>query len=137
MGKSAEGGKGAQGAPSGLYIWKSQRGDGKAGEKDLGEAWGLIRSEQEPDTVALRGQTQFCSRGTERGSGKRSRVLRAVGPSGAMCQQRTKEDPWALPEVKVCSPAPAQDQHWDPLQIQSHWHQDPAWHRLHQPESEN
>uniref|UniRef100_A0A8D1G598 Uncharacterized protein n=2 Tax=Sus scrofa TaxID=9823 RepID=A0A8D1G598_PIG len=32
---------------------------------------------------------------------------------------------------------PAQDQHWDPLQIQSHWHQDPAWHHLPQPESEN
>uniref|UniRef100_A0A8C9B2V2 Uncharacterized protein n=1 Tax=Phocoena sinus TaxID=42100 RepID=A0A8C9B2V2_PHOSS len=32
---------------------------------------------------------------------------------------------------------PAQDQHWDPLQIQSHWHQDPAWHRLPQPELEN
>uniref|UniRef100_A0A8C9M3R2 Uncharacterized protein n=1 Tax=Panthera tigris altaica TaxID=74533 RepID=A0A8C9M3R2_PANTA len=29
------------------------------------------------------------------------------------------------------------DQHWDPLQIQSHWHQVPAWHHLHQPESEN
>uniref|UniRef100_A0A2I3TJK4 Uncharacterized protein n=2 Tax=Pan TaxID=9596 RepID=A0A2I3TJK4_PANTR len=32
---------------------------------------------------------------------------------------------------------PAQDQHWDLLQIQSHWHQDPAWHHLHQPKSEN
>ncbi|KAL4828497.1 hypothetical protein H8958_013179 [Nasalis larvatus] len=29
------------------------------------------------------------------------------------------------------------DQHWDLLQIQSHWHQDPAWHHLRQPKSEN
>uniref|UniRef100_A0A671VUC5 Uncharacterized protein n=1 Tax=Sparus aurata TaxID=8175 RepID=A0A671VUC5_SPAAU len=28
---------------------------------------------------------------------------------------------------------PAQDQHWDPHQIQSHWHQDPSWSLLHQP----
>uniref|UniRef100_A0A5F9CYR8 Uncharacterized protein n=1 Tax=Oryctolagus cuniculus TaxID=9986 RepID=A0A5F9CYR8_RABIT len=30
---------------------------------------------------------------------------------------------------------PAQDRHWDPLQTRSHWHQDPAWRHLHQPES--
>uniref|UniRef100_A0A671G9B3 Uncharacterized protein n=1 Tax=Rhinolophus ferrumequinum TaxID=59479 RepID=A0A671G9B3_RHIFE len=29
------------------------------------------------------------------------------------------------------------DRHWDPLQIQSHWHRDPAWHHLHQPELES
>uniref|UniRef100_F6VCY1 Uncharacterized protein n=1 Tax=Callithrix jacchus TaxID=9483 RepID=F6VCY1_CALJA len=32
---------------------------------------------------------------------------------------------------------PARDPHWDLLQIQSHWHRDPAWHHLHQPKSEN
>uniref|UniRef100_A0A2I3TEJ6 Uncharacterized protein n=1 Tax=Pan troglodytes TaxID=9598 RepID=A0A2I3TEJ6_PANTR len=36
-----------------------------------------------------------------------------------------------------CRLRPAQDQHWDLLQIQSHWHQDPSWHHLHRPKSEN
>nr|AAC05749.1 putative peroxisome microbody protein 175.1 [Homo sapiens] len=39
--------------------------------------------------------------------------------------------------IETRGPRPAEDQHWDLLQIQSHWHRDPAWHPLPQPKSEN
>lgn len=38
------------------------------------------------------------------------------------------------PRVSLYLLGPIQDQHWGLLQTRSHWHRDPAWHRLHQPE---
>lgn len=127
-----------QGLSAPRHAPRWDRGAGQAGRvrqgrrTALGEAWGAVRANKGLARWAYGAEGQRAVWGQERGCPRRSSCVTCE------CQQkRTGQEPWPPPEVSACSPGPARGQHWDPLQIQSHWRRDPAWHRLRQPELES